>query len=49
MDWVDPEWPGALKKALRKLWDMYEESKRGIINDNLAKVEEFFKLEEEKK
>nr|XP_020177116.1 uncharacterized protein LOC109762658 [Aegilops tauschii subsp. strangulata] len=30
VEWVDPEWPEPLKNALRKLWDMYEQSQEQI-------------------
>ncbi|XP_044392133.1 uncharacterized protein [Triticum aestivum] len=45
VDWVDPKWPDTLKRALKKLWYLYEQNKI----DNLAKVEELSKLAEEKK
>lgn len=45
VEWVDLEWPDALKNALRKLWDMYEQSTKV----NQAKEEEISKLAAEKK
>jgi hypothetical protein len=45
IEWVDPEWPEPLKNALRKLWDMYEQSLEQIK----AKEEVIAQLIEEKR
>lgn len=45
VEWIDPEWPEATKNALRKIWDMYDQSNKEI--ERKEKV--ILKLEEEKK
>ena len=45
VEWVNPECPEPLKNALRKLWDMYEQSSK----ENDAKEKLILKLGEEKK
>ncbi|KAE8789750.1 hypothetical protein D1007_36056 [Hordeum vulgare] len=30
VEWIEPEWPEAMKNALRKIWDMYEQSIKEI-------------------
>ncbi|KAM3206446.1 hypothetical protein ACQJBY_061885 [Aegilops geniculata] len=45
VQWIDPEWPEPMRNALRKLWDMYEQSSK----ENAAKEKLILKLAEEKK
>ena len=45
VEWVDNEWPYALKSPLTKLWALYKEAKAGRIRDNLANEEKISKLE----
>ena len=45
VEWVDNEWPYALKNSLTKLWALNKEAKRGRIRDNLANEEKISKLE----
>nr|XP_020148787.1 uncharacterized protein LOC109733987 [Aegilops tauschii subsp. strangulata] len=45
VQWIDLEWPEPMKNALRKLWDMYEQSSK----ENDAKEKLILKLGEEKK
>ncbi|XP_073355512.1 uncharacterized protein [Aegilops tauschii subsp. strangulata] len=42
VEWVDPEWPEPLKNALRKLWNMYEQTQEQIKvkEDVIALLEE---------
>ncbi|KAF6996672.1 hypothetical protein CFC21_012984 [Triticum aestivum] len=49
VEWVDNEWPYALKNSLTKLWALYKEAKAGRISDNLANEEKVSKLEAEVK
>lgn len=35
VEWLDDDWPDSLKRALLKLWDMYEKSRHGRVKDNL--------------
>ncbi|KAI4976942.1 hypothetical protein ZWY2020_050549 [Hordeum vulgare] len=45
VEWIDPEWHEAMKNALQKIWDMYEQS----IKENESKEKVILKLQEEKK
>ncbi|KAE8809073.1 hypothetical protein D1007_14515 [Hordeum vulgare] len=45
VEWINPEWLEAMKNALHKIWDMYEQS----IKENESKEKVVLKLEEEKK
>ncbi|XBI89633.1 hypothetical protein VPH35_027408 [Triticum aestivum] len=47
VEWVDNEWPYALKNSLTKHWALYKEAKAGKIGDNLANEEKISKLEAE--
>ena len=49
VEWVDNEWPYALKNSLTKHWALYKEAKAGRIRDNLANEEKVSKLETEMK
>ena len=48
MEWVDQEWPECLKKALTKLWRLYDEERCGRIRDAISSAEEYYKLEGER-
>lgn len=48
VEWLDDDWPDSLKRALLKLWDMYEKSRHGRVKDNLDQAEVNKKLSEEK-
>ncbi|XBI51487.1 hypothetical protein VPH35_033982 [Triticum aestivum] len=45
VQWIDPQWPEPMKNALRKLWDMYEQSSK----ENESKEKLIVKLGEEKR
>jgi hypothetical protein len=45
--WIDPEWPASLQKALRTLWEMHGEDKRGRTCDSLDYMEQKYKLQDE--
>jgi hypothetical protein len=45
--WIDPEWPSSLQKALRTLWQMHGDQKRGRTSDSLAYMEQKYKLQDE--
>ncbi|XBH86533.1 hypothetical protein VPH35_074170 [Triticum aestivum] len=45
VQWIDPQWPEPMKNALRKLWDMYEQSSK----ENESKENLIVKLGEEKR
>ncbi|KAF7099797.1 hypothetical protein CFC21_101388 [Triticum aestivum] len=49
VEWVDNEWPYALKNSLTKLWALYKEAKAVRIRDNLTNEEKISKLEAEMK
>jgi hypothetical protein len=49
VEWVDPEWPEAMQKALAMLWEMYEGVNNAIMEQEIKHVELIFKLHEEKK
>ena len=49
VDWVDVEWPDALKKCLVKLWQMYEMESTGRVADASDAAEIFYEVSEEKK
>lgn len=46
---VDLEWPPTLKKAMIKLWDMYETKKGGRVRDSVEHLEEKFEFSDERK
>ena len=48
-EWVDPEWPDALKKCLVKLWELYESKSTRTISDACDAAEKYYKLSQEKK
>jgi hypothetical protein len=45
--WIDPEWPSSLQKALRTLWEMHGEQKRGRTSDSLDYMEQKYSLHDE--
>ena len=47
MQWVDSGWATSLKKSPDKLWEMYEEVKKGRVNDCLDFMEQKFNLRDE--
>ncbi|XBH81285.1 hypothetical protein VPH35_106873 [Triticum aestivum] len=49
VEWVDPEWPDALKMSLASIWTMYEEEKKQRLGQNVVSAEENLKVLEEKK
>ena len=49
VDWVDVEWPDALKKCLVKLWQMYEMESTGRVADASDAAEKIYKVSKEKK
>ena len=49
VEWVDPEWPDALKMSLATIWTMYEEEKKQRLRQNVVSAEENLKVLEEKK
>ena len=49
VEWVDPEWPQTMKKALAKLWAMYEDINKAKIQLDIKHVEVIHKLTQEKK
>jgi hypothetical protein len=49
VEWIDPEWPDALKKCLVKLWELYKSESNGRISDACAAADECYKLSEDKK
>ncbi|XBI65812.1 hypothetical protein VPH35_045566 [Triticum aestivum] len=49
VEWVDPEWPDALKMSLATIWTMYEEEKKQRLGQNVVSAEENLKVLEEKK
>jgi hypothetical protein len=49
VEWIDPEWPDALKKCLIKLWELYKLESNGRISDACAAAEECYKLSQDKK
>ena len=42
--WVDPEWPEAMKKAIARLWGMYNQSASGQIRSQVESSKEIMKL-----
>ncbi|XBH62405.1 hypothetical protein VPH35_116643 [Triticum aestivum] len=49
VEWVDPEWPDAMKMGLARIWGMYEEETKQNLRQNVLNVEENLKIMEEKK
>ena len=49
MEWVDPEWPDAMKMGLARIWGMYEEETKQNLRQNVLNAEENMKILEEKK
>jgi uncharacterized protein YpuA (DUF1002 family) len=49
VEWIDPEWPDALKKCLVKLWKLYKLESIGRISDACAAADESYKLSQDKK
>jgi uncharacterized protein YpuA (DUF1002 family) len=49
VEWIDPEWPDALKKSLVKLWELYKSESIGRISDACAAADECYKLSQDKK
>ena len=49
MEWVDPEWPDAMKMSLARIWSMYEEETKQNLRQNVLNAEENLKILEEKK
>jgi hypothetical protein len=49
VEWIDPEWPDALKKCLVKLWELYKLESNGKISDACAADDECYKLSHAKK
>ena len=49
MEWVDPEWPDAMKMSLARIWSMYEEETKQNLRQNVLNLEENLKIMEEKK
>ena len=49
VEWVDPEWPSALKKTLAKLWEMYENVNNAKIQQDIKHAEVVYTSTEEKK
>ena len=49
MEWVDPEWPDAMKISLARIWSMYEEETKQNLRQNVLNAEENLKIMEEKK
>ena len=48
VDWIDPQWPLPMVKALHKLWDLYDETQNNLINANLESAFTIHNLKEEK-
>ena len=48
MEWIDPEWPEALKMSLATIWSMYEEETKQRLKENVLSAEQNFKIMEEK-
>ena len=44
VEWVDLEWPDALKKCLAQLWEMYELERSGRFTDVSDAAEKNYKL-----
>ena len=42
--WVDPEWPEAMKKAISRLWGMYNQSAGGQIRCQVESSKEIMNL-----
>jgi hypothetical protein len=49
VEWIDPEWPDALKKYLVKLWELYKSESNGRISDACAAADECYKLSQDKR
>jgi hypothetical protein len=49
VEWVDPEWPEEMQKALARLWEMYEGVNNAKMEQEIKHVLLIFKLTEEKK
>jgi hypothetical protein len=49
VEWIDPEWPDALKKCLVKLWELYKSKSIGRISDACAAADECYKLSQDTK
>ena len=48
MEWIDPEWPKALKMSLATIWSMYEEETKQRLQENVLSAEQNLKIMEEK-
>ena len=48
MEWIDPEWPEALKMSLARIWSMYEEETKQRLKENVLSAEQNLKIMEEK-
>lgn len=48
VEWIDPEWPDALKMSLASIWSMYEEETKQRLRQNVLSAEENLKIMEEK-
>ena len=44
MEWVDPEWPDAMKMSLARIWSMYEEETKQNLRQNVLNAEENLKI-----
>jgi hypothetical protein len=45
--WVDPEWPEAMKKAIARLWEIYDESKSAQMKKQIQFKKDGMTLAEE--
>ena len=48
MEWIDPEWPDALKMSLASIWSMYEEETKQKLRQNVLSAEQNLRIMEEK-
>ena len=48
MEWIDPEWPEALKMSLATIWSMYEEETKQRLQQNVLSAEQNLKILEQK-
>ncbi|XP_037481561.1 uncharacterized protein LOC119359496 [Triticum dicoccoides] len=39
VEWIDPEWPEALKMSLATIWSMYEEETKQSLKENVLSTE----------
>ncbi|XP_040242207.1 uncharacterized protein [Aegilops tauschii subsp. strangulata] len=48
VEWIDPEWPEALKMTLATRWSMYEEETKQRLTQNVLSAKQNLKIMEEK-